>query len=65
MCVCPPELVLMPHVVYCLGSGVEPDGVSGCCVSVLLIWFLHHMLPTAWSVEWSQMEFQDVVCLSS
>ena len=58
-----PELILTTHVVYCLGSGVEPDGVSGCCVPVLLSWFLHHMLPNAWGVEWSQMEFQDVVCL--
>ena len=63
LCACP-ELILTTHVVYCLGSGVEPDGVSGCYVPVL-IWFLQHMLSTVWGVEWSQMEFQDVVCLSS
>ena len=62
LCACP-ELILTTHVVYCLGSGVEPDGVSGCCVPVLLSRFLHHMLSTVWGVEWSQMEFQDVVCL--
>ena len=62
LCACPPEPVLTPHVVYCLGSGVEPDGISGCCVPVLS-WFLRHMLPTVWGVEWSQMEFQDVVSL--
>ena len=55
LCACPPELVLTPHVAYCLECGVEPDGVSGCCVPVLLSRFLHHVLPNAWRVEWSQM----------